>query len=117
MQSPREKQTILCLAGPSQKQAKTADGWCAFVADDESCFSRVIGHCTCSSRWLKFCRSVRVEAVTFVISHVLCHAHKYTTRVPMGLCDHNQTLGRWYALYAGWTDAPLRGEWVKAPEP
>eukprot|EP00965_Chrysotila_dentata_P198159 6178624-Pleurochrysis_carterae.AAC.1 len=31
--------------------------------------------------------------------------------------DHNQTLGRWYALYAGWTDAPLRGEWVRAPEP
>eukprot|EP00965_Chrysotila_dentata_P166473 5496333-Pleurochrysis_carterae.AAC.1 len=27
------------------------------------------------------------------------------------LRDHNQTLGLWYALYAGWTDAPLRGEW------
>eukprot|EP00965_Chrysotila_dentata_P180395 5955456-Pleurochrysis_carterae.AAC.5 len=25
-------------------------------------------------------------------------------------------LGRRYALYAGWSDAPLRGEWVMAPE-
>eukprot|EP00965_Chrysotila_dentata_P085164 2809712-Pleurochrysis_carterae.AAC.1 len=31
--------------------------------------------------------------------------------------DHNQILGRWYALYADWSDAPLRGERVRAPEP
>eukprot|EP00965_Chrysotila_dentata_P133771 4424284-Pleurochrysis_carterae.AAC.1 len=32
--------------------------------------------------------------------------------------NHNQTLGRWYALYAG-SRAGLtpRGKWVKAPEP
>eukprot|EP00965_Chrysotila_dentata_P084860 2801120-Pleurochrysis_carterae.AAC.1 len=45
-------------------------------------------------------------------------------RVPCGLSrywscrsDHNQILSRWYALYDGWADAPLRGEWVRAPEP
>eukprot|EP00965_Chrysotila_dentata_P149995 4953966-Pleurochrysis_carterae.AAC.1 len=40
-----------------------------------------------------------------------------TRLVRGGESDHNQILGQWYALYAGWSDAPLRGEWVKAPEP
>eukprot|EP00965_Chrysotila_dentata_P087671 2894089-Pleurochrysis_carterae.AAC.1 len=31
--------------------------------------------------------------------------------------DQNQTLGRRDILYEGWSDAPLRGEWVRAPEP
>eukprot|EP00965_Chrysotila_dentata_P067658 2239362-Pleurochrysis_carterae.AAC.1 len=35
----------------------------------------------------------------------------------LNFCDHNQILGRWYVLYAGWRDAPLRGEWVRSPKP
>eukprot|EP00965_Chrysotila_dentata_P019099 636356-Pleurochrysis_carterae.AAC.3 len=30
--------------------------------------------------------------------------------------DHNQILGGWYTLYAGWSDAPPREEWVRVLE-